>query len=68
MKPAIPQAAPVEHNASLREIAGRIKKLSYRDATAFGSALRDALPSGRSGTDSEVTQALLTTADKLETA
>ncbi len=57
-----PRADP---NAALREIAGRIKKLPYRDLKAPAHALREAGPSDYAF---DLEGRILAAADKLETA
>jgi hypothetical protein len=58
-----PKADP---NAALREIAGRIKKLSYRDMLRLAAVLQE---EGKiNATHEDLASALLGAADKLEKA
>ena len=58
-------AAKPEPNAALREIAGRIKKLSYRDMQRLAGAICD---HGAGTTPPALIAAILDAADKLENA
>jgi hypothetical protein len=59
------QQAP---NAALREIAGRIKKLPYRDLMVLVDALHKGFPGAISAGRDGVVEAVLAAADKLENA
>lgn len=59
--------APAEPNAALREIGGRLKKLSYRDMNALAETLQERIGGSLAG-DVKLADALLWVADKLESA
>jgi hypothetical protein len=57
-----------EPNGALREIAARLKKLSYRDMKRLADEIVRPLPSARAPDEGELTEALLAAADRLEAA